>query len=538
MSGGGRLVVFNTRERAVSSDQNRHQAFAALERAEALRYQIALRQAPLADELNPLELGAYVDTTAAGGAAIASPIVADVLDGLTVRPQPSSLNLAVDPGVIGLVDPDGETGSSDPGSPSSDDSRYKVVVDPGIQTLGALVITAGAGSTRVDLVEVRRQTVVLETDSRDVFDPSTGVFVPVTVTKVQEGRLLYRVRAGTPGAGIPALAQGWVPLCVAVVPSGATNVDGMTFYDVRPLVKDRVNAPFESRRLASSLDQARLYANDHTTGGVTLVTGIATGAIGMYRAGGILSGANAVDVRLPANQMSGYSPTVGKPWFLYAMFPASLPRWVRYAAFPNPRAPNGPNGIIGISDLGPTNQFGGAPTLTPPAASGLAVTGPAIMLAAGVVSAGPAERGFNQQNGLVLVNPDAPISGPAVTAAASTDTYALVANTHFPRTARSVIVKVSATFSGAGAGAFDQIHTTITLRPSATSDRVANAWDANLPVVYSGGGGGSVAFRFELPVIAFATLNGEPDDGVTFIVEWSTVTTRSLQGASILGWRL
>lgn len=533
MSGGSRRLVFNTRERAVSSDQNRHQAFGQRELAEVLRMLVDCRNDTQGGGF--LESGSFASTVAN---IVETPLRADVFDGLTVVPQPSSLNLLVSPGVIGLDDPDGQAGSSDPDPPSPDDSEYKIVIDPGIVVSGALAVAPGAGSTRIDLVEVRRQTVVLETDSRDVFDPSTGVFLPVTVTKVEEGRLIYRVRQGAPGAGIPALAQGWVPLCVISVPSSAVSVDTMTFWDVRPLVKDRVNAPHDQQ--VSIYGQARggnLYANDHSVGGKTTLSGHVEGAIGMYRAGGVMPfGTRIIDVRAAANQASGYGPVPNSPWYLYAVFPAGLPRWVQYDVFPNLRIPSGPLGVITVSEAGPSDELG-TKFVNPPPATGLVTSGRAVLLAGGNVAAGPAEKGFVMQDGLILFNPDAPIPGPGVVAGASTDTYTLVAGVHFPLSARSVLVKVAATFSGAPASSFDQIHTTLTVRATGTTDRVANAWDANLPVVYSSGGGGSTSFRAEAPIYPLGTTNGESGN-LVLVVEWSTITARSLQSLNVLGWRL
>lgn len=545
MSGGGRLVKYNTRERAVSSDQNRAQAFVRRESAERARLSSALRSTNLATgvagaDVVPLEGGSYADTTAAGTAAIATPAKADVFDGLVVLPQPGTLNLLVSPGAVGFDDPDGQTGSSDPTAPSTDDSRYKIVNDPGVQVAGALTIAAGAGSTRIDLIEVRRTTTVLETDSRDVFDPSTGTFLPVSVTKVSEGRLIYRVTQGTPGAGIPALSQGWLPLCVASVPSSATSVDTMTFWDVRPLVKDRVEPPFDSRHVDQARVRANMFANDHSAA-ETRIKGFSSSQIGCYRAGGQIQPVDSglyFDARAAINHAAGYAPTVGKPWFLYAVFPAGLPRWVQYLPSPaTPRIPFGPLGVIVVSDVGPSGYLGTGDVMNPPAATGIGSSGPCALLAAGVVGPGPVEQGFVMSEGLVLVSANVPITGPAAVAALSTDTYTLVANTHFPETARSVFLKIGTSFSGAGAGSFDQVHlTTYVLANDGT--RLALAHDANVPIIYSGSGTASYAFVVEVPRAWLAAINGEPDSNLIVQVSWSTIVTRSLQGVSVYGWRL
>ena len=540
MSGGNQNMVINTRERAVSNDINRLQAFDAKQLAEVLRRMVNLR----GDQLGGgyWDDGSYVDTTGNDGAAIETPLRADVFDGLVVIPVNGSLNLLVSPGVIGVDDPDGQAGSSDPTAPSPDDSRYKLIVDPGIQVAGSLVLAAGAGSTRIDLVEVRRQTVVLETDSRDQFDPSTGTFTPVSVTKVKAGRLLYRVTQGTPGAGIPALSQGWLPICVVSVPSVATTTDGMTFWDVRPLVKDRINAPHESRRIVQFASDGRqwVYANDHTDVSKCTLTGVAMSAIGMYRCGGFLPlNASSIDVRAAANQAAGYTPGANKPWFLYAVFPAGLPRWVRYVPAPaSPRVPTGMLGVICVSEQGPSSEFGIGDTLAPPVATGLVSTGPRALLCAGPIAAGPAERGFVMRDGYTHLDPNSAISGPApFSTAGTTDKYALSPNAHFPSGATAVFVKIFVSFSGGTPGAIDLFHCTLNVIANDGS-RLANAIDLELPFTYSGTGGASVNFTAWVPVPAFPDSNGEPDEVLRFQIEWSTITTRSGQACNVLGWKM
>jgi hypothetical protein len=190
-----------------------------------------------------------------------------------------------------------------------------------------------------------------------------------------------------------------------------------------------------------------------------------------------------------------------------------------------------------VSDQGPLNHFGTSAALAPPAATGLVSPGPAVLLAAGVVAAGPVEKGFDMRDGLVLLNPDNAIAAPAPVSVGSVDTYALIANTHFPRCARSVVLGFAATFAGTP-GAPDQLHQTVTVRPSATPDRIARAHDGNYPITYGAAGSASMAFQCEIPVIAFATLSGEPDDGLTVAVNWGTTNVRTGQGASVVGWRL
>lgn len=533
MSSGNKNLVFNTRERAISSDFNREQAFAAYERSEVLRYKGAIRQSSLGGEQTSLELGGFQNTVTALLAPIQNPIIADVFDGLVVNPIPSSLNLAVTPGAVGLVDPDGQAGSSDPDPPSDDDSRYKVVVDPGVQILGALTVAAGAGGTRIDLVEVQRQTVVLETDSRDVFDPSTGVFVPVTVDKVSVGRLTYRVRQGTPGAGIPALVQGWLPLCVISVPSSATSVDTMTFWDVRPTVADRVTPGHELRHKGSTLGRESALFADDLDAVHTYMTGVVTGSIGIYQCGGYIE---KLDARAAANHASGYGPAAGQPWFLYAVFPAGLPRWVRYADFPSARLPNGPRGVMVVSEQGPSGDFNDpfATLINPPTASGLGTNGPAALLAAGAYST--QENGFILQDGLITHKTGSAFTLSPSATTATTDSYNLPANLKFPRCAKSVLIEFNTTFAGS-LGDVIGIGTTCFVVYNGVTTRYVEVGQGRGTQVVPAGGSLLVIVIIEVPVIPFAAAVGLPTGDLNVEIQWITSVSRGSSAARVYGWR-
>src|SRR5260221_13231145 len=146
MANGFRTMVINTRERGVSTDIDRSQQFAARDVAEVWR---RLLMAPF----NSWEYGNFADTIADDAAAIGTPLGATVLNGLVVLPQAGSLSLFVSPGAVWLDDVDGAAGSSDPAAASPDDSRYKLVADPGIPALGSLLMTAsGGGGARVHVI--------------------------------------------------------------------------------------------------------------------------------------------------------------------------------------------------------------------------------------------------------------------------------------------------------------------------------------------------------------------------------------------------
>jgi hypothetical protein len=531
-------MLINNRERAVSDDFNRLQSFARADLENALRRLLATRAG--ASSLPFLEAGSYTDTGAADVAAIGAPLVGDVFDGLIVQPQNGSLSLLVSPGEVGLDDPDGQTGSSDPTPASPDDSRYKLVADPGVQSPGVLTLAAGAVATRIDVVECRRKTIVTEQRNTDLYNTSSGLFTPGLVNKVTDEQLEYRVRQGTPGAGLPAPAQGWLPLAVASVPSTATSNDNITFWDVRPLVKDRINAPFEQQRAVAFTEGKRwLYANDHTDASKCTLSGVVTSAIGMYRAGGLFpAGPTAFDARAAANHAAGYSPGVGLPWFLYAVFPGGLPRWVRYIDAPAaPRTPVGPLGVLVVSEAGPAFDFGISDTCNPPTATGLVTPGPCALLAAGVVGTGPAEKGFIMQAGELLLDPVTPISAPSPVVASGIDKYTLSPNAHFPVTASAVLVRVEAAFTGGTSGTQESFAYSLVVFAN-DGTPLGTPRSDRLTVTYDVTGGADLAFTCWVPRAAFGSSNGEPDDSLRFQIQWANTRTRSSQTCVVLGWKL
>jgi hypothetical protein len=552
MSGGNRRMQLNTRERLVSQDHNRLQAFEAYDAAEVARRLQDMRLSfggfagPYGGGV--LETGSYIDTaTQDGTSPVGIPLKGDVIDGLIVLPQTGSLNLLVQPGVVWLDDPDGQAGSSDPATPSPDDSRYKLVVDPGITALGALVMSVGSGgSTRIDVIEVQRQTVIIETDNRDIFDPSTGLFTPVTVTKVFEGRLSYRVRLGTPGAGFPANVRGWLPLCVASVPAAAASVNDMTFWDVRPLVKDRVNAPADSQSAVNTYDNVqRVLALDKTiTTTDTLVYGYSTAQIGMYRAGGLFEreALPFIDVEDVTNQSNGYAPIANTIWYLYALFIGNLPRWVRYNdGASTPRIPAGPNGVLAVSDIGPVGTDGGAlfqTTIPAPLITGLAANGSAaVLLCAGFTASAATDlRGFIMQDG--LMRSVEPHSVAATAPTATTDDFHFLANGHFPKSAKSVLAFFFCTITAAP-GTIGEADISINILKPTTPTTLLAMLD--LPVqhfVIPGGGTTTLGFAAEIPCIPEASLAGFTNDLEVTVVWAQTTGAKSAPGAFVLGWRL
>jgi hypothetical protein len=471
MAGGNKRMIINTRERVISPDINRAQRFIAADRAEIARREMGNVVPSVFDFAGKHELGSFLDTTIDDAAPVGTPLRGDVIEGLVVVPQPGTLNLLVQPGVVWLDDPDGQAGSSDPSPPNPDDSRFKLVVDPGIVSLGVLLAGAGGGGgIRIDVIEVQRTTTVLEVDNRDVFDPSTGTFVPVAVNKVDEGRLVYRRRAGISGAGFPANVQGWLPICVISVPNAAVNVDTMTFWDVRPLVKDRVHPPYVTANIQTAQENNIVTGNIFTAPLETRLTGTAMNRLNEYHVGGALVVGNApwFDAQAAGNQAAGIALPAFGLYYVYAVCPFLLPRWVRYTDFPNPRLPLGPRGVLTVSQLPPLNDFLAEAIIPLPTATGLGGSGAATMLLAGATDGGNVPRPITVSGGITSLELAAPAS-PVAVPAGGADRYTFIPGTHFPHSARAIRVSFSWAVSGPVALPFQFNGSAVIFNPAFTA---------------------------------------------------------------------
>ena len=369
MSNGLNSIVINTAERAISTDINRLQSFQTKGLMEAMRYLMNVVYAGStvpggaddetlnnADDCGAASVGVESVTTG-------SPLQAEVLGGLCVIPQVGTLALGVTPGMLFCIFPDPV--------PSTDDSPYKYVQDPGgLPQCQGLVMTAGAVSGRIDVIECQPiANPSPEEDNRDIFNPVTGLFTASTVQKTAGDVLQYRVRQGTPGLGYPGTVQGWLPLCIALVPSSATTCDSMTFWDVRPLVSDRIFSPFN---IATDLPRRKklLYSTyNGSSGTANAMNGIVEVDFGNTRAGGrIQLGAPGVDFNDPSvdfalaqNHEQGL--TLSGPTallFYYLAFPYGLPRWSRYTDSNDPRGrvPRSPRGLPIASKSPPSHVYG------------------------------------------------------------------------------------------------------------------------------------------------------------------------------------
>jgi hypothetical protein len=437
---GGKILTINGLERAVSTDINRLQLFAGKDRDEVLRNLMNVNMG--SDDGQASSLNGQNATST-------SPASAEVLNGLVVRPIAATLTCSIDRGALAVIAPD-----SDP-----DASNYKLVIDSvGVVSGSALVIAPNAsGLIRVDVVECTYSVNVnAETDNRDIFNPATGAFAAVTVSKATQGILTYRIRSGTAGAGFPGTQTGYLPLCVVSVPSGAATVNDCTWWDVRPLVEDRVFAP---SNLVSFLPRTRrnlLYIDTATTVGKALLSGsietsasdpaflTSTGLAGLYRLGGLYT-ATPIDLNLAVNQSGALS---NGPAYVYIAEPFGLPRWSRYQLQSGALQPQC-RGIAVVSSTAPGPFYGPSAALALPAATGLGgttskavcvlVSSSATSLIAAASSDGVTQRCAVQ-----------PFAAAAGTVSGSNISWTMTPGTTHPATATALYVLIQVEYSVTG----------------------------------------------------------------------------------------
>ncbi len=442
---GNPKVKLNTRERVLSSDANRSQAMAGQHLANAMRF---LLDATAEED----DLAGAVETLSDGTASFLQGVV---FSGLRPHPVDGTVDMLVTPGSCLLAD--------NP-SPGTDDSIAAIVTDPGVITTGLLTLTAGAGSIRIDVIECQRVTTVTETQNRDIFNPATGLFAPSQVDKVTVGRLVYRIRTGTPGSGFPGVAAGWMPLAVCRVAAGATSWDNVILWDVRPLASDRWNAPFNTVKRVPERGRCFVWSDVTTVPGEVRVAGLVEAQFGAYKAGGHLgitssTGASGYfDVALAANRAGNHPGyTADLHWYLYAIFPFGLPRWVRYTdSGSGERTPRGQRGILAVTATKPF--FDGTPVggaIATPTALGLVYAGPdAICLLAGrVTNAGtPVPQGIACDGAMTTLVNGADVANSTVGLVAGVSAqWTLQDGVAWPGGARAVWVRITANFQVASA---------------------------------------------------------------------------------------
>lgn len=295
MTSGLKTVVFNTRERVVSTDHNLTQTYLAGGMLDILRHQL-------------------FDVSQSYSSA---PLKAEVLDGLVVLPQAGSYDLKVSAGA--MVTSEAPTVSGE-----SVLHLAKMSSELGIGTISLL--PNASGSVRVDVIECQRSSLSSVSESRDIRDAATGIAAPATVVKFIESGVNFRVRSNAASSGTLTLAAGWLPICVVRVPIGAGSVDACQFWDVRPLVSARVG---DAKRPHNDDNRSVVGNYSYSTAGGTFAISCNSGYFQFTangrECGGQVPGASIFDPRTDVESL-----TADRIAYLHAVFPAGLPTWRAY----------------------------------------------------------------------------------------------------------------------------------------------------------------------------------------------------------------
>jgi len=523
-------MLINPRERALSSDINRLQAFIDAEIQNAYLYLLQAGNAP--DFLGMLD---------AVPTSLTSPPATTIYGGLLAVPEPTTFSFLVTPGIASVYFPDAVI--------NPDDSQYKFIDDPGVLTSGTLVVGPNAGpGIRIDVLEFTVVDTVIETDNRDIFDPSTGLFAAVTVDKVIKKTLSYRIRAGVAGAGFPGLAAGYTPICVISVPVAAASLDNCEMWDVRPLAQDRVYGPGKTSRLFHHLNQSVVGLDTVSAAPARFMKGsLQAESSDIYRGGGKLRvGAynagtsyptNSLNVSDTANYEPGFAPVANTLHFLYVITSAfGLPRWSKYSGPPGARIPVEPNGIFVFSSKTPNAYSGANATLIIPAVYGL---GGAAQNGVCLASGFGHDPGTGLTIGVAVTENDKHWLEPnsyrncALLSALSNVSidYKLEHGVTHPNHAKSVIVRVTGTITGGAANAIVPLKCQVTLRNEALTETYVIKEFMPSSIKLSALGAGSFAMTCELPIFPGNTagvnhfFDVDPADG--------TVTASECR---VIGW--
>jgi hypothetical protein len=516
MASGQQRIIQNDKERAISDDINRLQSFIAAARAEIFR-------AMFNDVLGNFYSRPGIAVRYAASPTDA-PLPAEVYGGLEVIVD-SPNHLEVQPGVLMAYT----------GPASADDSPYVLAVDPGLTTVGILPFTAnGGGGPRIDVIECQPTDTLLETDSRDIYDPATGTFSPVLVDKVRTSRLTYRIRNGTPAGGPPGYDPAWLPLAIAIVQPGASDFTEVDFYDVRPLVGERssfptaempademnsdIPAPLDALELLSSIDGAD----------TNVVRGWFKGSALGYLMGGDVRrntpsnltdfGSTALpdggdvaafDQGTAENLKPGLSLTVNGFYYIAAFFPSlsatnvnkPLPRWVRYSqnaqtGTPARRRPVGPRGILVLTDAHPSANGWISPSALPTimgwtfnAWSRVVVPNVSTALVDDFMT-GPSLK----------VWPDQIPDRVHTAVSASQVSWSLVYDTDLPRNASSLTVNVDAHMTGAAPNDTVTVVFLVTAVHDVSSGTGVNAARFEVRARADGSGNADIEFTVDVPL--------------------------------------
>lgn len=190
-------VKFNSRERALSTDQNR---------------QAILSRRALAEAMAALSTGTLKQSGCFGASFV-------------VAPQAGTMKCSITPGIALMRD---DTAVFPYSSVSWIESSV----------LREVTLDVGDGNPRYDVVEMRAGSATTLTQPRDEFNPLTGSFSVVNMAKEVASYPEFQVRKGTAAVAptIPEGVAGWMPLAYVAVPGGAIQLIADNVVHCRPIL--------------------------------------------------------------------------------------------------------------------------------------------------------------------------------------------------------------------------------------------------------------------------------------------------------------
>lgn len=209
-----RRIIWNTRERALSSDSN---TSADLHARQSINSVVA--------SLSAEHGGPYTNPYG-------------VLQGMIVEATGASLSVTI--GVGSAI-------KYDPTAAGTYDSKYRWLE---FDTATAVDLTAYVDGTfaRWVCIEIAPGESIETSSLRDIYNTTTGTFTPQTVTKVKRSTPVVTVAAGTPSAApvMPAGTAGKIPLAYVYIPTSAATIADADVVLCRPVMAPGVQASHES----------------------------------------------------------------------------------------------------------------------------------------------------------------------------------------------------------------------------------------------------------------------------------------------------
>lgn len=273
-------VKFNSRERALSTDQNR---------------QAILSRRALAEAMAALSTGTLKQSGCFGASFV-------------VAPQAGTMKCSITPGVALLYD-------ATAAFPYSTMSWIESAV------LREVTLDAGDGNPRYDVVEMRAGSATTLTQPRDEFNPLTGSFSVVNMAKEVASYPEFQVRKGVPAVlpSIPAGTPGWMPLAYVAVPGGAVTLLADNVVHCRPILDAQPGRGWTDPALTR-------YATSIKGGGMAVSVG---GAITVANVVAGRFAGHHHDFRIEVGAPAGFGPLVwdggGAPAVSGAMYFYAIP---------------------------------------------------------------------------------------------------------------------------------------------------------------------------------------------------------------------